>query len=86
MIANAWKVEASGGQCQRLVRQIVGTRRALSYWNIEVFGFCEKKLEALHRDLTKVQNEQLSQDNLEKETSIQLEILEIRECLDEILQ
>lgn len=77
VISQAWRINVVGFNSFHLMMKLDNTRRALKKWNKQVFGFCQDKLRLLVHFLEEVQNRVHSQQNLELEATIQLEIVEV---------
>uniref|UniRef100_A0A803P0S6 Reverse transcriptase domain-containing protein n=1 Tax=Cannabis sativa TaxID=3483 RepID=A0A803P0S6_CANSA len=77
VVQDAWKLAVSGAKSFQLVSRISNTRKMLSKWNREVFGFCKEKLVALEALLLEVQQRNPSPVNLKLEADILLEIEEV---------
>ncbi|XP_060968359.1 uncharacterized protein LOC133035935 [Cannabis sativa] len=84
IISNAWQSVASGNEGTILCSKLKYTKKELKKWNAMRFGHCEKRLQHLKRDLGVIQEATVSQENLEKEATIQLEILNLEEKIERI--
>uniref|UniRef100_A0A803PBX2 CCHC-type domain-containing protein n=1 Tax=Cannabis sativa TaxID=3483 RepID=A0A803PBX2_CANSA len=71
----AWNQPCAGRQSFRVMRKLSWTKKALKTWNRDCFGFCDRKLRTLHRQLSLIQGAPITSENCAKEASIQLEIL-----------
>uniref|UniRef100_A0A803NGA8 Endonuclease/exonuclease/phosphatase domain-containing protein n=1 Tax=Cannabis sativa TaxID=3483 RepID=A0A803NGA8_CANSA len=84
IIEEAWSIAVAGFQSFRLCHRLRSTAKALCKWNREVFGHCQFKLQALERLLSEVQSRDPSQENVELEGTIMLEIDEVEKQLESI--
>ncbi|KAF4360815.1 hypothetical protein F8388_015138 [Cannabis sativa] len=64
--------------------KLKGTAKELKLWNQNVFGFCDRKLIELRKQLGWIQNEPINDYNIMKEAEIQLEILSTEENMNRI--
>uniref|UniRef100_A0A803NN45 Reverse transcriptase n=1 Tax=Cannabis sativa TaxID=3483 RepID=A0A803NN45_CANSA len=67
-----------------LVRKLARTKWELKKWNQEVFGFCDRKLVSLRHQLGEIQRDIITQENVQREAEVQLEILEMEGRMDRI--
>uniref|UniRef100_A0A803Q042 DUF4283 domain-containing protein n=1 Tax=Cannabis sativa TaxID=3483 RepID=A0A803Q042_CANSA len=84
VIKNSWMRSITGSSATKLLKKLNCTKYDLKKWNQEVYGFCDKKLMGLLRQLGIIQKEAISQTNVEKEAEIQLEIIEMEGRIDRI--
>uniref|UniRef100_A0A803QLX3 Reverse transcriptase domain-containing protein n=1 Tax=Cannabis sativa TaxID=3483 RepID=A0A803QLX3_CANSA len=79
VVRGAWNQSES-----LLVRKLANTKWELKKWNQEVFGFCDRKLVSLRRQLGEIQRDTITQENVQREAEVQLEILEMEGRMDRI--
>ncbi|XP_060968612.1 uncharacterized protein LOC115704452 [Cannabis sativa] len=84
VVNGAWKFEARGRIDEVLLKKLGNTKRELKRWNQLSFGFCDKNLKKLKSELGDIQNQWPSKENLEKEATVQLSILEMEANLERI--
>uniref|UniRef100_A0A803NHY2 Reverse transcriptase domain-containing protein n=1 Tax=Cannabis sativa TaxID=3483 RepID=A0A803NHY2_CANSA len=77
VIALAWTKNTSGFCGNKLCKKLQITKQDLKIWNVNKFGFCDKRLKELKHILGLIQSAPVLQSNLENEAVIQLEILEM---------
>uniref|UniRef100_A0A803NZ18 Reverse transcriptase domain-containing protein n=2 Tax=Cannabis sativa TaxID=3483 RepID=A0A803NZ18_CANSA len=79
VVKGAWNQSES-----LLVRKLARTKWELKKWNQEVFGFCDRKLVSLRHQLGEIQRDIITQENVQREAEVQLEILEMEGRMDRI--
>ncbi|XP_060968315.1 uncharacterized protein LOC133035892 [Cannabis sativa] len=84
VIRKAWQNVVTGYQSFILCTKLRITANALSKWNKESFGICKTKLALLEKLLIDVQSREPSQENLQLESALMLEIAEVEARQDEI--
>ncbi|KAF4404175.1 hypothetical protein G4B88_014631 [Cannabis sativa] len=84
VIDSAWKLDFNGRRDDILIRKLGKTKRELKVWNQNCFGFCDRKLRRFKQELVEIQNKFQSKENLEREASVQLSILEMESNLERI--
>ncbi|KAF4368361.1 hypothetical protein F8388_019078 [Cannabis sativa] len=80
----AWKYDFNGRRDDILIRKLDKTKRDLKVWNQNSFGFCDRKLRMFKQELVEIQNKLPSKENLEREASVQVSILEMESNLERI--
>uniref|UniRef100_A0A803PRV9 Reverse transcriptase domain-containing protein n=1 Tax=Cannabis sativa TaxID=3483 RepID=A0A803PRV9_CANSA len=80
----AWKYEFNGRKDEILIKKLGKTKRDLKMWNQNSFGFCDQKLRKFKQELVEIQNKLPSKENLEREATVQLSILEMEANLERI--
>uniref|UniRef100_A0A803P2H6 Reverse transcriptase n=1 Tax=Cannabis sativa TaxID=3483 RepID=A0A803P2H6_CANSA len=83
-IDKAWNQPCMGRQSYRVMRKLSWTKKALKAWNRDCFGFCDRKLHSLHRQLSQIQEAPINAENCAKEAAIQLEILNLESKVERI--
>uniref|UniRef100_A0A803Q9B7 Endonuclease/exonuclease/phosphatase domain-containing protein n=1 Tax=Cannabis sativa TaxID=3483 RepID=A0A803Q9B7_CANSA len=84
VIQKAWELVVTGTRSFQLMSRLKESRKLLSKWNREVFGFCKAKLSMLEKLLVEVQSRTPTQDNLKLEADILLELEEVTKREQEI--
>ncbi|KAF4358084.1 hypothetical protein G4B88_021833 [Cannabis sativa] len=64
--------------------KLKGVKYDLKKWNQEVFGFSDRRLVALRRQLAEIQKDSISHASVQRESEVQLEIIEMEERMDRI--
>uniref|UniRef100_A0A803Q031 Reverse transcriptase n=1 Tax=Cannabis sativa TaxID=3483 RepID=A0A803Q031_CANSA len=80
----AWKYDFNGRRDDILIKKLGKTKRELKMWNQNSFGFCDRKLRMFKQELVEIQNKLPSKENLEREATVQLCILEMESNLERI--
>uniref|UniRef100_A0A803PAD0 Reverse transcriptase domain-containing protein n=1 Tax=Cannabis sativa TaxID=3483 RepID=A0A803PAD0_CANSA len=78
VIKDAWN------RGEHLMGKLSSTKWDLKKWNQDVFGFCDRRLVTLRRQLADIQRIAISQDIIQREAEVQLEILEVEGRMDKI--
>uniref|UniRef100_A0A803Q610 Reverse transcriptase n=1 Tax=Cannabis sativa TaxID=3483 RepID=A0A803Q610_CANSA len=84
VIMNAWRRGLYGSPDFQLLGKPKGVKYDLKKWNQEVFGFSDRRLVALRRQLAEIQKESISHASVQREAEVQLEIIEMEGRMDRI--
>ncbi|KAM6550929.1 hypothetical protein CsatB_000737 [Cannabis sativa] len=67
VVSQAWQGMLS---TSLLEKKLKGTAKELKLWNQNVFGFCDRKLIELQKQLGRIQNEPINDNNITREAEI----------------
>uniref|UniRef100_A0A2N9IVJ6 Endonuclease/exonuclease/phosphatase domain-containing protein n=1 Tax=Fagus sylvatica TaxID=28930 RepID=A0A2N9IVJ6_FAGSY len=76
VVQKAWDIPVEGSQSSKLVQKCQNVRKELISWNKLVFGFAKSRIQEIEELICKVQSLDPSQENLEMEASLNLELNE----------
>uniref|UniRef100_A0A803QAN7 Reverse transcriptase domain-containing protein n=1 Tax=Cannabis sativa TaxID=3483 RepID=A0A803QAN7_CANSA len=84
VVDRAWKCDYKGRKDKVLLQKLGKTKCDLKKWNQESFGFCDQNLRNFKRELVEIQNKAPTKENLEREASVQLSIMEMEANLERV--
>ena len=76
VVQKAWDIPVEGSQSSKLVQKCQNVCKDLISWNKLVFGFAKSRIQEIEELICKVQSLDPSQENLEMEASLNLELNE----------
>lgn len=74
IVTHAWKSFDGRNHNSQIMRKLNETTKALQKWNQEVFGFIQTRIKKLQQELDLIQQKELTEENLQIEVNIQLEL------------
>uniref|UniRef100_A0A803NJ15 Reverse transcriptase n=1 Tax=Cannabis sativa TaxID=3483 RepID=A0A803NJ15_CANSA len=84
VVDGAWRKTHPSSNEPCLQRKLKVTKSDLKKWNQEKFGFCDRQLESLRRQLEQIQQKPISGSSVQQEDRIQLEIMTLEGQMDKI--
>ena len=76
VVQKAWDIPVEGSLSSKLVQKYQNVRKKLISWNKMVFGFAKTRIQEIEKLIRKIQSLDPSQENLEIEASLNLELNE----------